>query len=296
MENNNLLKMKEIRVKYFKILLVGLGVFLLLVTFKEFIWCNDTVSTDNAYVNANIAQITSLTSGVVKKVNVCDSNVVKKGDVLVIMDDTDALLSLKKAQAGNKKAQADLEKTKVDFNIKKKLFKTKAISLEDYTTALNNYNSAEAELEKTKALLEEANLALSRTVVKSPIDGIVSKRQVQLGQYLIPSVVLMCVVPTHDMYVDANFKEVQLKNIKVGQNVSLYSDLYGSSFTYHGKVMGFDAGTGAAFSLIPPQNATGNWIKVVQRLPVKISLLKEELEKHPLKVGLSMNVTIDTSN
>ena len=135
---------------------------------------------------------------------------------------------------------------------------------------------------------------LERTVVVAPVDGIVAKRQVQLGQRVQAGMPLLTVVPVQEMHVDANFKEVQLENVRVGQPVKLHADIYGSSVTYQGTVEGFSGGSGAAFSAIPAQNATGNWIKVVQRLPVRIKLDPLELQKNPLKVGLSMSAEIDT--
>ena len=135
---------------------------------------------------------------------------------------------------------------------------------------------------------------LERTIVVSPVDGIVAKRQVQLGQRVQAGMPLLTVVPVQDMHVDANFKEVQLENVRVGQPVKLHADIYGSSVTYQGTVEGFSGGSGAAFSAIPAQNATGNWIKVVQRLPERIKLDPVELQKNPLKVGLSMSAEIDT--
>ena len=135
---------------------------------------------------------------------------------------------------------------------------------------------------------------LERTIVVSPVDGIVAKRQVQLGQRVQAGMPLLTVVPVQDMHVDANFKEVQLENVRVGQPVKLHADIYGSSVTYQGTVEGFSGGSGAAFSAIPAQNATGNWIKVVQRLPVRIKLDPADLQNNPLKVGLSMSAEIDT--
>jgi membrane fusion protein (multidrug efflux system) len=131
-------------------------------------------------------------------------------------------------------------------------------------------------------------------VIRAPLDGVVAKRQVQLGQRLQPGMVLMVVVPVSEMYVDANFKEVQLTKVRVGQLVELHADLYGKGVLYHGLVEGFAGGSGSAFSVIPAQNATGNWIKVVQRLPVRIKLDRAELQTNPLKVGLSMSAEIAT--
>ena len=144
--------------------------------------------------------------------------------------------------------------------------------------------------------LDAAELALSRTVIASPIDGVVAKKSVEVGQMVEPGTVAMQIVPTGQVYVDANFKEVQLSRVRVGQPVILTSDLYGGGVKFHGKVKGLSGGTGAAFSLIPAQNASGNWIKIVQRLPVRITLDPADVAAHPLRVGLSMRATIDVAD
>jgi membrane fusion protein (multidrug efflux system) len=146
-----------------------------------------------------------------------------------------------------------------------------------------------------KAALDEARLDLQRTVIRAPIDGVVTNRQVQIGQRIAAGNSVMTIVPVKNVYVDANFKEGQLERVRPGQPVELISDLYGSSVKFHGHVVGFAGGTGSAFALIPAQNATGNWIKVVQRLPVRIALDGRDLAAHPLRVGLSMEATIDVS-
>jgi membrane fusion protein (multidrug efflux system) len=146
-----------------------------------------------------------------------------------------------------------------------------------------------------RAALDQARVDLSRTVIRAPIDGVVSRRQVQVGQRVSPGAQLMTVVPVQAAYVDANFKEVELKKVKPGQPVKLTSDLYGEEVVFHGRVTGFSGGTGAAFALVPAQNATGNWIKVVQRLPTRVALDPKELAAHPLRVGLSMNVDVNVS-
>ncbi|WP_422397213.1 HlyD family efflux transporter periplasmic adaptor subunit [Sphingopyxis kveilinensis] len=145
-----------------------------------------------------------------------------------------------------------------------------------------------------EARLEKAKLDLARTVIRAPVDGIVTNRQVQVGQRIAAGAPIMVIVPIATAYVDANFKESQFGNIRIGQPVELTSDYYGGDVVYRGKVVGIAGGTGAAFSLIPAQNATGNWVKVVQRLPVRIALDPKQLKEHPLRVGLSMEATIDT--
>lgn len=147
---------------------------------------------------------------------------------------------------------------------------------------------------KAIAALREACLARSRLSIQSPADGFVAKRSVQVGQRVNPGTPLMVIVPLEKIWADANFKEDELQHIRIGQSAVLYSDLYGKEVKYHGKVIGLGAGTGSVFSLLPPQNATGNWIKVVQRVPVRIALDPSEIAQHPLQVGLSLSASIDT--
>ena len=151
-------------------------------------------------------------------------------------------------------------------------------------------------IQQSAAALRDAWLALQRTDIRSPIDGYVSRRSVQVGAQITPSSALMVVVPSQELWVDANFKETQLAEVRIGQPVTVTADIYGDAVTYHGKVVGLDMGTGSAFSLLPAQNASGNWIKVVQRLPVRVSLDPQDLQQHPLRIGLSTQVTIDVSN
>ena len=144
------------------------------------------------------------------------------------------------------------------------------------------------------AQVHDAYLDVARTQLPAPVSGFVAKRSVQLGQRVAPGTTLMAIVPLDQVWVDANFKEPQLATMRVGQSVTLKADLYGNKIAYHGTVSGFGAGTGSAFSLLPAQNATGNWIKIVQRVPVRIALDPQELAEHPLQIGLSMQVDIDT--
>ncbi len=146
------------------------------------------------------------------------------------------------------------------------------------------------------ARVREAYLAYARCEVLAPVSGYVARRTVQVGQRLQPGIALLVIVPLDGIWVEANLKEDQLRNLRIGQKVSVSADVYGSSVDYHGHVAGLAAGTGSVFSLLPAQNATGNWIKVVQRLPVRIALDQQQLRQHPLRVGLSMRVVIDTSD
>lgn len=236
------------------------------------------------------------------------------------------------AQARLVAAQSDFTKAQVDLKRREALAKSGAVSGEELTNARNamaqaesNLNVAKAaaaqatanrlstigakkanaaltinatvetnpEVMLAKAKVEQAQVDLARTVIKAPVDGVIARRQVQVGQRVQNGERLMSVVPLHDVHVDANFKEVELRHVKIGQPVEVTADIYGDKVVYHGVVSGVSGGTGSAFSMIPAQNATGNWIKVVQRLPLRITLDKNELAKHPLQVGLSMIATID---
>jgi membrane fusion protein (multidrug efflux system) len=141
--------------------------------------------------------------------------------------------------------------------------------------------------------VREAALALDRMQVTAPVSGVVARKGVQLGQRVAAGTPLLAIVQLDDVWVDANFKEVQLRRMRIGQRVELEADLYGDDIVYHGRIRGFSPGTGAAFALLPAQNASGNWIKIVQRVPVRIELDPKELAEHPLRVGLSMHVTVD---
>ncbi|KNC08617.1 multidrug transporter [Klebsiella sp. RIT-PI-d] len=141
--------------------------------------------------------------------------------------------------------------------------------------------------------MKQAWLALQRTDIRSPVTGYVAQRNVQVGETITPAQPLMAVVPAQQMWVNANFKETQLTNVRIGQPVTLTSELYGDKVIFHGHVKGINMGTGNAFALLPSQNASGNWIKVVQRVPVNVVLDENELSQHPLRIGLSMNATID---
>ena len=224
------------------------------------------------------------------------------------------------ARAAVAARQADLSRAETDYERREQLASSGAVSADEVTSARTALATARADLVAArenyaasrtqapegapedhpealaaKAALDAARLDLERTRIVSPIDGVVVQNRVQIGQQVTPGAPLMSVVPLSEAYVDANFKETQLRQMQIGQPVRLTSDLYGDHVVYHGRVAGLGAGSGSAFALIPAQNATGNWIKVVQRVPVRISLDPEELAAHPLRVGLSMRATVDVS-
>ena len=325
------------------------------------------VSTDNAYTAVESAQVTPSVAGTIAEVRVTDTQRVKKGDILVVIDPTDAKLTLAQAEADLGRAirrvksyeandrgfgaqvaareeeekrsaaqltsvQADYDRANIDLTRREALAPSGSVSGDELTRAQNAYTSAEANLKAARATVaqaaassnatlgaKEANAALivgaaldenpevalarakrdqaavdlERTIIRSPVDGVVAKRQVQLGQRVDPGTPLLSVVPVQNIHVNANFKEGQLKAVRAGQKVELVCDLHGNDVVFHGVVEGFDGGTGAAFAMIPAQNATGNWIKVVQRLPVRVRLDPAELDANPLRVGLSMTAKVD---
>jgi membrane fusion protein (multidrug efflux system) len=228
-------------------------------------------------------------------------------------------IRVEQLQAKKKVAEAALLRSKLDYQHRKALVSDASVSREDFEhseTTLsaafaslaevdkellgaiaeveNTSVSAHPKVDQAKASFRKAFLTLYRCTVRAPTYGIVTLRRAQLGQWVKASDPLLSLVPLDQIWVDANFREVNLKNLRIGQPVELFSDMYGRWKKFHGRVVGLNPGTGSVFSILPPQNATGNWIKIVQRVPVKISLSPEELKTHPLVLGLSMTAKIDT--
>ena len=297
-------------------------------------------STEDAYVNGNVVQITSQVPGTVVAIAADDTDFVRAGTPLVQLDTADAKVALDSAEtqlaktvrqvrnlyatsgqlaANVRQRDAELSRAADDLNRRERLAASGFISNEALQHERTTLRAAEAatsaakqQLAAHQALVErttiddhpdvrnaaakvrEAYLAYARTTLPAPVSGYVAKRAVQLGQRVSAGAPLMAVVSLDDVWVDANFKEAQLRSMRAGQPVTLSADLYGDKLEYHGKVVGFGAGTGGAFALLPAQNASGNWIKIVQRVPVRIALDRGELKSHPLQVGLSMQVRIDT--
>jgi membrane fusion protein (multidrug efflux system) len=228
-------------------------------------------------------------------------------------------LRVEQLQAKKKVAEASLLRSKLDYQHRKALVSDASVSREDFehseTTLSAAFASllevdkellgAVAEVENTtigdhprvvqaKANFRERYLALYRCTVRAPSYGIITLRKAQLGQWVRAIDPLLSLVPLDQIWVDANYREVSLKNLRIGQPVELFSDMYGRRKKFHGRVVGLNPGTGSVFSILPPQNATGNWIKIVQRVPVKINLNPEELKAYPLVLGLSMTTKVDT--
>ncbi|MDG0807809.1 multidrug efflux MFS transporter periplasmic adaptor subunit EmrA [Pectobacterium brasiliense] len=231
------------------------------------------------------------------------------------------IINSKQYQANIELRQTELNKAQSDLSRREALGSANAIGREEVQHARDAVATAKAALEvarqqyqanqamildtpleKQPAIqqasveMRDAWLALQRTKIVSPIDGYVSRRSVQIGARISSTSALMAVVPANHLWVDANFKETQLANMRIGQPATVIADIYGDDVVYQGKVVGLDMGTGSAFSLLPAQNATGNWIKVVQRLPVRIEIEPKQVAEHPLRIGLSALVNVDTAN
>ena len=336
----------------------------------EYLVARHYESTDNAYVQGNVIQITPQIGGTVMAIMADDTDFVKAGQTLVQLDPADSKVALDqaeaalaqavrqvrtlyanngsltaqinlreadvlKAQSDVTRAQSDIARATDDLNRRQALSGNGAVSGEELNHARTQLaiaksgfaaaqagvvaaqagtNAAREQLASNQALTEgtavekhpsvlvaaaklrEAYLTTQRAVLPAPVDGYVARRTVQLGQRVAAGSPLMSIVPLKNVWVDANFKEVQLRNIRIGQPVKLVADLYGKKVEYTGTVAGLGVGTGAAFSLLPAQNATGNWIKVVQRVPVRISLDPQQLVANPLRVGLSMVAEVDISD
>ena len=313
-------------------------------------------STDNAYVNGNVVQITPQVAGTVVAILADEADQVAAGQPLVKLDPADAQVALDQAsaqlaqsvretrtlfannatfgaqislrQAELARAQTEVTRAQDDVNRRAPLLASGAVGKEEFahmTAQLGSANNAllaaqsalaaaresltsnqsltdntsiamHPGVQKAAVRVREAFLTLRRADLPAPLDGVVAKRSVQIGQRVAAGTPLMTVVALDKLWVDANFKEGQLRNLRLGQPAHLTADVYGQNVVFHGRISSLGAGTGAAFALLPAQNATGNWIKVVQRVPVRITLDPKELATHPLRVGLSMEVDVDVTD
>jgi membrane fusion protein (multidrug efflux system) len=297
-------------------------------------------STEDAYVEGNLVQVTPQVGGTVTRIAVDNTDFVRAGEPLVQLNEVDARLALDRAEAALSKSarqvraqfanvaqlranvvmrQADLAKGESDRERRRGLVSSGAISGEELRHVEDATATARAALEVAReqmnaaqvlidgssvethpdvaaaiAQVRDAAVALSRTTLAAPVGGIVARRSVQIGQRVAQGSPLMAIVPLDQMWVTANLKENQLRDVRIGQPVTVTTEVYGDQVVFHGRVVGQEAGTGSAFAAVPAQNATGNWIKVVQRVPVRIALDPAEVTRHPLRLGLSMRVRIET--
>ncbi len=317
---------------------------------------NHFESTDNAYVQGNVVQITPQAAGTVVAINASDTDHVHAGQWLVRLDPADAKVALEQAEAqlaqtvrevrtlyaNNRtqgaqialreadlaRAQSELTRLQDDVSRRQPLVATGAVGSEEFNhvtaqlaAAKSSAAAARAAVQaareqlasnqsltdgialeqhphvlRASARVREAFLALKRVDLLAPVDGYVARRNVQLGQRVQAGAPLLSVIALDQVWVEANFKESQLQKLRLGQPAELSADVYGKKVVYRGQIDGLGAGTGAAFALLPAQNATGNWIKVVQRVPVRIHLDPAELKEHPLRLGLSMEAKVDVSH
>lgn len=296
-------------------------------------------STEDAYANGNVIQITPQLGGTVVAIGADDYGRVQAGQTLVELDPAETRVALEQAEAalartvrqvrglysnaGSLAADVEakkiaLERARADLARRQGLAATGAIPQEELAHAREGVEAAQSAFSATEhqlgtsralvddtaladhpdvraasAVLRKAYLDYARSTLKAPVAGYLAQRSVQLGQRVQAGAPLMTLVPLDQLWVEANFKETQLAQMRIGQAVTLHSDLFGADVEYHGRIAGLAMGTGSAFSLLPAQNATGNWIKIVQRVPVRIALDPTELRGHPLRIGLSMSVEVD---
>ncbi|NWD67378.1 efflux RND transporter periplasmic adaptor subunit [Pseudomonas gingeri] len=297
-------------------------------------------TTDNAYAQGNVVQVTPQIPGTVVSIGADDGDLVQAGAVLVRLDPSDSQLALASAEANLASivrkvrglyssvdgAEADwaslgvtVDKARADYERRKMLATSGAIPAEELAhahdsllVAQSTMHAARQRYQTSKSLVDDtvltshpevqaavttlrtAFLGQARATVVAPVGGYIAKRSAQLGQRVQPGEPLMAVVPLHQVWIEANFTEMQLTDMRIGQAVEIHADVYGNAVCYDGRVESLGIGTGSAFALLPAQNATGNWIKIVQRLPVRIALTRpEQLDSHPLRIGLSTSVSVD---
>ncbi|ANC42291.1 EmrA/EmrK family multidrug efflux transporter periplasmic adaptor subunit [Hafnia alvei] len=326
-----------------KLILSVFIIFLLCASVFSVYWfleLRELQTTDDAYVSGNKILISSQVASSVVSINYTNTDLVKKGDVLVQLDSTDATLAYNKAKSNLSETVRKVRQLYINNSLDRDNIEKARIAYEQSLTDLNRYsrltgvaavphetlqhaknlvasnkislNIALQEYKSNQALLRDTNFAnqpsiqnaadavreawltLQRTKIKSPVTGYVAQRNVNVGENISVGQSLMAIVPVDQFWINANFKETQLGGVRIGQKASFTTDIYGDSVVYTGYVTGINMGTGSAFSLLPAQNASGNWIKVVQRVPVKIMVDVDQLENHPLRIGLSTNVKIKT--
>ncbi len=301
-------------------------------------------STDDAYVAGNVVTVTGRENATVMALYADNTQLVRRGQLLVEMDPSVANVNLAAAEANLARAvravkgdfshaetsnaqltQAEvaLALARTDYQRRQEAASDGAVSAEELAHARDNVRAAEAQVQAARggrdqalsqiagtdvannpdvlaaeAQLRSAVIAQNHMRIVAPVDGVIAQRTVQVGQHVAAGTPLMAVVPLNDVWIDANFKEVQLEDMRVGQPVTITTDIYGGGVTFHGHVEGLGAGSGSAFALLPPQNASGNWIKIVQRVPVRIAIDPKDLAAHPLRIGLSVTASVsigDTS-
>jgi membrane fusion protein (multidrug efflux system) len=328
------------RRQLFSILGVVVVVGIVLYALYYFLYAAHFESTDDAYVGGDVVSITSYEPGTILALHADNTQLVKRGQLLVDLDPIKPQIAFQAAEANLGQAvravrtnfskvdqlRAQVGAAKVNLataqsDYRRRASAGNAVSAEELSHARDGVTGAEAALKAAQssyaetlaavqgtniadnpdvlsaiAALRQASVVLSHMKLYAPVDGVIAERTAQLGQQVAPGTPLMAVVPLNDVWIEANFKEGQLEDMRIGQPATVTADIYGGSVTYHGKVVGLGAGSGSAFALLPPQNASGNWVKIVQRVPVRVALDPQDLRNHPLRVGLSVNVSVDVAD
>jgi membrane fusion protein, multidrug efflux system len=320
------------RKKAFQIFFLVLAILLVAYLIYWFIESSHYETTDNAYVSAPQIQISSQVEGTVSDVLVSETQAVKAGETLFKIDTTEAKIASEIADADLSKAlravranillakvrKQELDRAKDDYTRRASLQGSAAYSADELARYKSQYDVAQTAYQealegsngitnldnvaqhpdvlRAQGLAKRNYVALLRANVQAPISAVVARRSAQIGQRVSPGSPLLTLVVSDATWVDANFKESQLAKMRIGQPVELEADIYGNRVSFPGKVSGFSPGTGSSLAVLPAQNATGNWVKVVQRLPVRIDIDPETLKKYPLRVGLTMTAKVDVRN
>lgn len=331
--------MKESKYKTLRI--YGIITALLLLAFfcLWFFYLRNRAYTDDAYVQGNLVRLTPLREGFVKTIFTDDTYLVRKGDLLVELDDTDAKIALDKAKENLALKvrsvcqsfhevfvrKAEIESRKAEFIKAAQDYEHRFLVVNEGAVSVEDFEHSEAVLRSNFFLLQQAEILLEKALAEvegttivnhpetlmaidqarqawvdlyrckiySPVEGLIAQRNIQVGMWAPSGYPFMAIIPLDQIWVNANFKETQMKHMRIGQTVRITADLYGDDVVFHGVIAGLPGGAGNAFSILPPQNLSGNWIKVVQRLPVRIELNPDEIKKHPLRIGLSLEATVD---
>lgn len=300
------------------------------------------VYTNDAYVEGNQVYITPLHPGFLTSIHTDDTFLVKQGQLLIELDETDARIGLDRAKEDLANAvrqvcqmfhsvfayraeiemkKAEFIKTAQDYEHRENVIREGGVSLENFEHAIAALRSSFFSLQMTEILYDKALASVQNTSIKehpmvlaaadavrdawvklyrckiySPVEGIAAQRTIQVGMYVEAGTPLMSVIPLDQIWINANYKETQMKRMRIGQRVEITSDLYGMGTKFHGRIVGLPGAAGNVTSLLPPQNLSGNWIKIVQRLPVRVALDQEELKAHPLRLGLSMETRVFTKD
>jgi membrane fusion protein (multidrug efflux system) len=252
------------------------------------------VSTDDAYINANVVQMAPLVSGKVVNLFIVNNQYVKKGQPLFEIDPAPFQVAIHSAQAQLALSTAELDNATLTKNRVLALVTKKFISTQDGDNAVASYKTSAAKVDQAKANLDQATLNFQYTKITAPVSGWVTNVTLRKGDIVTANQPLFALISDEEFWADANFKETQLEKIKSGQSATIVTDLY-PSHEFKGVVESISGGAGAAFSLLPPQNATGNWVKVTQRIPVRVKILNPNFQ-FPLRIGISANVIVNIKN